>query len=147
MSLNAVLPLFAQPHRFNTLLQHDLLRWVSEALVGQSPSMRLRPSRPAIAIDPLVTQQKRTQLLARGAHRAHGRLPGADQIAHRLVCRVRHPDCGQQSASVQHRQAGGVAFVVLLPLAAFAWDHRGGDDHAILPQQGYGVRTSANRFP
>jgi len=66
-------------------------------------------------------------------------LPGADQIAHRLVCRVRHPDCGQQSASVQHRQAGGVAFVVLLPLAAFAWDHRGGDDHAILPQLGEGA--------
>ena len=34
------------------------------------------------------------------AHRTHGRLPGADQIAHCLVCRIRHPDCGQQSASV-----------------------------------------------
>jgi hypothetical protein len=84
-------PLFTQTHRLNTFLQHDLLRGVSNTLVGQASSMRLGPSLPAIGIDSLVTKQKRTQLPARGTHRAHGRLPGADQIAYRLVCRVRHP--------------------------------------------------------
>jgi hypothetical protein len=90
MSRNAISPLFDQPHRFDSLVQHALLRWMSKTLVGQPPSMRLRPSPPPFRIDPLVTQKKRTQLLAHDAHRPHGRLPRAYQIAHRLI---RHISC------------------------------------------------------
>ena len=57
------------------------------------------------------------QLLAHDAHRPHGRLPGADQIAYRLVRHIRPPDCGQQPAAVQDCQTGGIRLVVLLPVA------------------------------
>jgi hypothetical protein len=67
-----------------------------------------------------VTQQKRTQLLACGSYRTYRRQAGADQITHRFVGRIWHPDRGQQPASVQHRQAVGVALVGLLPIAATA---------------------------
>jgi len=54
---------------------------------------------------------------------AHRRQTATDQIAHRFVRRIRHPDRGQQAAAVQDRQTVGVALVVLLPVAAFARDH------------------------
>src|SRR5271165_3860896 len=40
---------------------------------------------------------------------------------------------------MQHRQAGGITPVVLLPVAAFAWDHRRCDHHAVFPQLGEGA--------
>src|SRR5271165_4683094 len=89
-----------------------------------------------LTIDPLVTQQKRAQLLTGHANRLHRRQTGADQVAHRLVCCIRHPNSGQQSAPVQDRQTGGVALVVLRPVAAFTRDHRGRDHHAVFPQLG-----------
>src|SRR5271157_878353 len=60
IAVNTISPLFGQTHRLDTLLQHDLLRRLSEALLGQPPSMRLRPSLAAVGIDPFVTQQKRS---------------------------------------------------------------------------------------
>src|ERR1035441_4130090 len=99
----------------------------------------LGPSLPAIAIDALVTEKKCTQLLPGRAHRPHRRQTGADQIAHRLVRRIRHPDRGQQAAAVQDRQTVGIALVILLPLATFARDHRGRGHHAILTQPGEGA--------
>ena len=52
------------------------LRWLSKTLVGQPSSMRVGPSLPAVAIDPLVTQQKCTQLLTSRAHRPYRRQTG-----------------------------------------------------------------------
>src|SRR3954451_608884 len=101
--------------------------------------MRLCPRRAVAGVDPLVTQQKRTQLLAGCSHRAHCRQAGADQVAHRLVRRIRHPNRGQQPPSVQHGQAGSVALVILLPLARFARDHRRCDHHAIFAHPGEGA--------
>src|SRR3954464_10906618 len=101
--------------------------------------MRLCPRRPVAGVDPLVTQQKCTQLLARRSHRTHRRQASADQVAHRLVCRIRHPNRGQQAPSVQHGQTCGVALVGLLPLAAFARDHRWCDDHAVFAHPGEGA--------
>jgi hypothetical protein len=115
--------LFTQTDRLNTFLQHDLLRRLSKTLVGHPSSMRLGPSLPAVGIDPLVTEKKCTQLLTSGAHRPHRRQTDTDQIAHRFVRRIRHPDRGQQSAAVQDRQTVGIARVVLPPLATFARDH------------------------
>ena len=86
-----------------------------------------------------MTQQKRTQLLARRSQRPHRRQTGTDQVAHRFVSGIRHPNRGQQPAPVQYRQAGGVALVVLLPVAAFARNHRGCDHHAVFPQLGEGT--------
>jgi hypothetical protein len=102
-SVNAIQAMFTQTHRLDTLLQHDLLGLLSKALISQPPPMRLRPGRPASRIDPLVTQQKRTQLLARRSQRPHRRQTGTDQVAHRFVRRIRHPDRGQQPAPVQDR--------------------------------------------
>jgi hypothetical protein len=58
-----------------------------------------------------VTQQKRTQLLAHDAHRPHGRLSGADQIAHRLVRHIWHPDCGQQAQFLRQFAVALTGFV------------------------------------
>src|SRR3984885_4074188 len=63
IAINTIPPLFTQTYRLNAFLQHDLLRWLSKTLVGQPSSMRLGPSLPAAAIDPLVTEKKCTQLL------------------------------------------------------------------------------------
>jgi transposase-like protein len=51
-------------------------------------------------------QQKCTQLLTGRAHRPYRRQTVTDQIAHRFVRHIRHPDGGQQAATVQDRQTG-----------------------------------------
>ena len=56
--------------------------------------------------------------------------------------RIWHPNGGQQPAPMQDSQTGGVALVVLLPVATFAWDHRGRDHHAILAQLGDGAMNT-----
>jgi hypothetical protein len=71
-------------------------------------------------------------LLTGRAHRPYRSQTGTDQITHRFVRRIRHPDRGQQAAAVQDRQTSGIALVVLLPVATFARDHRWRDHHAIL---------------
>jgi hypothetical protein len=40
---------------------------------------------------------------------------------------------------MQYRQIGGIALVGLLPLTAFARDHRRGDHHAVFAQLGQGA--------
>ncbi len=114
------------------------MRRLSKALIGQPAPMHLCP-RLFAGIGPLVTQQKRTQLLAGRPYRTHRRQTGADQVAHRLVCCIRYPDRGQQSASVQHSQRGGVALVGLLPFAALTRDHRWSDHHAVFAHLGEGA--------
>src|SRR5271165_5499770 len=123
IAFKAVPPLFTQSHRLNTFPKHDLLRGLAKTLVGKPSSMRLGQRLPAIRKDPLVTQQKCTQLLTCRAHPPHRRQADTDQIAHRLVRRVRHPNRGQQSTPMQDGQAASVSLVVLLPLTAFAWNH------------------------
>jgi hypothetical protein len=54
MAIDTIKSLFGQAHRFNAFLQHDLLRWLGEALIGQPAPMRLRPGAPAGGIGPLV---------------------------------------------------------------------------------------------
>ena len=142
VSVNTMPPLLTQKHRFDALLQHDLLRRLSKGLIGKPSPVRLCPARPVAGVNPLVTQQKCTQLLAGRPHRTHRRQTGADQVAHRLVRRIRHPNRSQQSASVQHRQAGSVALVILLPLTAFTRDHRGRHHHAIFTGPGEGAMNA-----
>ena len=58
---------------------------------------------PAAAVDAALPQQEREQLLALTAQVVHRRLPRPDQVAYRLVHRVRHPHAGQLARPVQPR--------------------------------------------
>jgi hypothetical protein len=46
ISIDAINPLFGQAHRFNAFLQHDLLRWLGEALIGQPRCAFVQARRP-----------------------------------------------------------------------------------------------------
>ena len=84
-----------------------------------------------------MPQQERTQLLAGRAHVPHCRQSGTYQVTHCFMRCIRHPDRGQQSATMQHRQAGGVTRVVLLPISRFCvGSSRVRYRHAVFPQPG-----------
>jgi hypothetical protein len=111
------------------VLQHDLLGWMLEAQRRQPPPIGQGPGGPA-GIDPTVPQQEALQMLARLAQHPYGRGPGADQVAHRLVCRVRHPDRGQLARPVQLGQAQRITPVGLHPVARLARDQGWRHHHA-----------------
>ena len=52
--IDTIKPVFGQAYRLDAFLQHDLLCWLAEALIGQPASVRLRPGSPARAVGPLV---------------------------------------------------------------------------------------------
>lgn len=100
VSVDTVTPLLACMHRLDTFLQHDLLGRLGKTLIGQPSPVVFGPSRFAGRINPLMAEQKRTELLACGPHRPHRRQTGADQVAHGLMRGIWNPDVGQQAATV-----------------------------------------------
>src|SRR5262245_6463446 len=73
------------------VLQHDLLGGMREAQRRQPPPIGQGPRRSA-GIMAAVPQQKALQVLTRLAQHPHRGGSGTDQIAHCLVCRIRHPN-------------------------------------------------------
>ena len=121
--------------RVDLLLQHDLLRRVREAQPGQPAPVRRRPGLAA-GEHPAVAQQEALELLARPAHRLHRGRARPDQVAHRLVRRVGHPDRGQLAGPMQAGQRDGVAPVGLHPVAGLARDERGRHHRAVVAESG-----------
>lgn len=80
-----------------------------------------------------MSQQKALQVLARLARYPHRRRPCPDQVAHRLMGRIRHPDGRQFSGTVQLRQHHGVATVRLHPIARPHRDQRRGHHDTVIP--------------
>ena len=111
------------------VLQHDLLGWMREAQRRQPPSIGQGPGGPA-GIDPAMPQQEALQMLARLAEHPHGRGSGTDEVAHRLMRRVRHPHRGELAGPVQLRQAQRVTPVGLHPVARLARDQGRRHHHA-----------------
>ena len=69
-------------------------------------------------------------MLARLAEHPHGGGSGSDQVAHRLVRRVRHPNRGELARAVQLRQAQRITPVGLHPVARLARDQGRRHHHA-----------------
>ena len=69
-------------------------------------------------------------MLARLAEHPHGRGSGADQVAHRLVRRIRHPHRRELAGPVQLRQAQRITPVGLHPVARLARDQGRRHHHA-----------------
>ena len=87
-------------------------------------------------IGPAMPEQEALQMLARLARDTHRRCPCPDQIAHRLVGGIRHPDCRQFARPMEFRQHESIAAVGLHPVACLHRDERGGGDHAVMPDLG-----------
>ena len=77
-----------------------------------------------------MPQQEALQVLARLAEHPHGRGSRPDQVAHRLVRRVRHPNRGELAGPVQLRQAQRITPVGLHPVARLARDQGRRHHHA-----------------
>ena len=82
-----------------------------------------------------MAQQEARELLTGLAERTDGGQACAHQIAHRFVCRIGNPYRRQVTRPMQRRQLGGVPPVGLDPLSRLAWDQRGGDHNAVMPQR------------
>ena len=104
-----------------------------EALAGKPAPMRQRPMAAAV-VNPAVAQQEGEQLLAFAAQIVRRRLAGPDQIAHRLVDRVRHPYPGQLAGPMQPRQRHRIAPVGLDPLARPLRDQRRSNHQAVMAE-------------
>src|ERR1700731_1942490 len=89
--------------RVDVLLKDDLLGSMLESLLGKPAPMRQRPMAPC-TVNPPMAQQKGEQLLALAAQIVSRRLAGTDQIAHRLMRRVRYPYSRQLAGPMQPRQ-------------------------------------------
>jgi hypothetical protein len=81
-----------------------------------------------------MAQQKGEQLLAFATQIVRCRLARPDEIAHRLVNRVRHPHPRQLAGPMQPRQRHRIAPVGLDPLSWPLWDQRRSDHQAGLPE-------------
>jgi hypothetical protein len=87
-------------------------------------------------VDTLMTEKKRTELLAHRAHRPHRCQAGADQVAHRLMRRVWHAG-RRQKAAPMHREARRVAAIGLLAFRRHTpWDKRRRDNDVVVRQPG-----------
>ena len=93
-------------HGMDIILEHDLLRRVFKANRRQPVRVRLRPALLA-GIDPAVPQPEPLQMLQHLARNAPRRCLRPDQITHRLVGRIPHPDRRQLSRPVQLCQHKG----------------------------------------
>ena len=82
-----------------------------------------------------MAEQEPAQLLARPAKRAHRRLPGPDQVAHRLVIGIGHPNRRQLAAPVQLGQAQRVASVGLDPIAWAPGNERRRHHHTVMAKR------------
>ena len=109
-------PLSRVLDRVDTLLEDDLLRWMLEALPGKPAPMRQSPV-TACAVDASLPQQKGQQLLTLATQVVRRRLPRPDEIAHRFVHGVGHPDPRQLACPMQPRQRHRIPPIGLDPLA------------------------------
>jgi len=80
-----------------------------------------------------LAQQEAGQLLTGLAQRAHRRLTRTDQIADRLVGRIRHPDRGQFSSAVHLGKVDRIPPVSLDPLARLSRDQRWSNHGTVVP--------------
>jgi hypothetical protein len=117
----------------DVILEHDLLRRVLEPDRRQPAPIGLPPAFLA-RIGPTMPEQEALQVLARLARDAHRRRPRPDQIAHRLMSLVGHPDRRQLARPMEFGQRDGIAAVGLHPIACLHRDERGGEDHAVVTQ-------------
>jgi hypothetical protein len=88
----------------------------------------------AAGVNSAVAQQEGEQLLAFAAQIVRCRLACPDEIAHRLVNRVRHPHPGQFAGPEQPRQYHRIAPVGLDPLARPLRDQGRRDHQAGVPE-------------
>jgi hypothetical protein len=84
----------------------------------------------ASAVNSAMAQQEGQQLLAFAPQIVRCRLARPDEIAHRLVDRIRHPHSGQFAGAMQPRQRDCIAPVGLDPLSRTLRDQRRGDHQA-----------------
>ena len=89
----------------------------------------------AAAVNPAMAQQERKQLLALAAPIISGRLASADQIAHSLMRRIRHPHSRQLTGSMQSRQRHRIPPVGLDPLTQPLRDQRWRNHQAGVPKR------------
>ena len=94
--------------------------------------------RPALLarVNLAMPEHEALQMLARLARDTHGRCPRPNQISHRLMSLVRHPNRCQFARPMEFRQHERIAAVGLHPLASLHRDERGGHDHAVMPEFG-----------
>ena len=114
--LQAVAPLLRLGNGVDLLLQHDLLRGMREAEPGEPTPVCRRPGLAARE-QPIVAQQEALELLPGPSQRLHGGHARSDQVAHRLMRRIRDPDRRQLAGAMQPGQRDRVAPVGLHPLA------------------------------
>ena len=119
----------------DAVLKHDLLCWMCEADRGQPAAVGDRPALLP-GIDPTVSQQEPLKMLARLSHHTNRGGARPDQITHRIVRDIRHPDRRQFTGAVQLCQHDPVAPVGLHPVAGLHRDERGRDDHTVVPEVG-----------
>jgi hypothetical protein len=79
-----------------------------------------------------MAQEKSLQMLARLTEHRTAVAPGADEITHRLVRIIRHPDTRQLAGPVQLGQHDRVAPIRLHAIAGFDRNERRGNDDAVV---------------
>ena len=117
----------------DVVLQDDLLGGVVEANRGQPSSISLGPATLA-GVDPAMAQKETLKVLPRLAEHSTRRRASSDQIAHRFVRVVWHPDFRQLAGPVQFGQRHRIAAVGLNPITRPTRDQRRRDHDAILAQ-------------
>lgn len=122
------------PDRFEIILEDDLMRLLLEGLEPQPLPVPDRPVLPVGAVDAAMAQQESEALLPRPGELRRRVHAGADQIADRLMHRVRHPHRRQVTSTMLQRQLLGIAPVVLDPVAWLARDQARRRHQAAMPQ-------------
>jgi hypothetical protein len=93
-------------HGIEIGLKGDLLRRMGNALIGKPDAMLLLPHRPKITA--AVTQKKSLDALLKLSHVLYRCLASTNEIAHRFMRFVRHPDRGELACAREARKHPGV---------------------------------------
>src|SRR4051794_26444944 len=100
-------------------LQGKLRRGMREPPVREPDTM---PEAPGLAeVADAMLEQEHLDVRPGLAHIVGRRLPGADEVPHRLVNLVRGPDEGELAGTQEPRQGNRIAGVVLDPIARLPW--------------------------
>ena len=83
-----------------------------------------------------MTQEEAGELLAGLTQAANGGQTSAREIADRLMSRIRNPDSGQFTGTMQLGRVNRVPAVGLDPVSRFARDQRRSHDDAFMPGEG-----------
>jgi hypothetical protein len=86
------------------VLQHDLLGRMLETQRGQPAAVGDRPG-PSAGMDAAMSEQETLQVLECLTEHPHRRGSGADQVAHRLMRRIRNPHRRELASPMQLGQA------------------------------------------